>query len=84
MDTWLVQSFTCAVAGPIGCCKTKFVTRLLGHSSTLINLPPEKMTWCYGEWQPLNYTSSATHAKIDFVEGLLTCRPSTPKRGTWW
>ena len=70
MDTRLVHPFTCVVAGQTGCGKTTFITRLLGHSSTLINLPPENITRCYGEWQPLHYTLSATHASINFVDGL--------------
>ena len=28
-----------------------FVTRMLRHASVMIDPPPEKITWCYGQWQ---------------------------------
>ena len=43
---------------------------LLRHSHTLVNLPPEKITWCYGEWQPLYSTLSTIHPNLECVEGL--------------
>ena len=70
MDTRLVHPFTSIVAGPTGCGKTTFVVSLLRHSLTLINLPPEKITWCYGEWQPLYSTLSTIHPNLECVEGL--------------
>ena len=33
-------------------------------------LPPEKITWCYGEWQPLYSTLSTIHPNLECVEGL--------------
>ena len=39
--------------GPTGCDKTTFVVSLLRHSYTLVNLPPKKIMWRHGEWQPL-------------------------------
>ena len=65
-----MHPFTCIVAGPTGCGKTTFVSRMLLNSTVLINLPPETLTWCYGEWQPLYATLAATHKHIHFVEGL--------------
>ena len=70
MDTRLVHPFTSIVAGPTGCGKTTFVVSLLRHSNTLVNSPPEKITWCYGEWQPLYSTLSAIHPNLECVEGL--------------
>jgi len=70
MDTRLVHPFTSIVAGPTGCGKTTFVVSLLRHSHTLVNLPPEKITWCYGEWQPLYSTLSTIHPNLERVEGL--------------
>ena len=70
MDTRLVHPFTSIVAGPTGCGKTTFVVSLLRHSHTLVNLPPEKITWCYGEWQPLYSTLSTIHPNLECVEGL--------------
>ena len=70
MDTRLVHPFTSIVAGPTGCGKTTFVVSLLRHSHTLVNLPPEKITWCYLEWQPLYSTLSTIHPNLECVEGL--------------
>ena len=70
MDTRLVHPFTSIVAGPTGCGMTTFVVSLLRHSHTLVNLPPEKITWCYGEWQPLYSTLSTIHPNLEWVEGL--------------
>ena len=70
MDTRLVHPFTSIVAGPTGCGKITFLVSLLRHSHTLVNLPPEKITWCYGEWQPLYSTLSTIHPNLECVEGL--------------
>ena len=51
MDARRKHPFTCIVAGPTGCGKSTFVTRMLRHAAAMIDPPPEKITWCYGEWQ---------------------------------
>ena len=56
MDTRLKHPFTCIVAGPTGCGKTTFVTRILQHASSFIVPLPENVVWCYGEWQHLWFT----------------------------
>ena len=69
-DTRWKHPFTCIVAGPTGCGKRTFVTRLLSHASVMIDPPPEKITWCYGEWQEAYATTNLTHVR--FEEGLPT------------
>ena len=51
MDPRWKHAFTCIVAGPTGCGKTTFVARLLRNASTMIDPPPVRVTWYYGEWQ---------------------------------
>ena len=51
MDPRWQHPFTCIVAGPTGCGKTTFVARLLRNASAMIDPPPERITWYYGEWQ---------------------------------
>ena len=51
MDPRWKHPFTCIVAGPTGCGKTTFVARLLRNASTMIDPPPVRVTWYYGEWQ---------------------------------
>ena len=70
MDARWKHPFTCIVAGPTGCGKSTFVTRLLRHASAMIDPPPEKITWCYGEWQEAYATTDLTHVR--FEEGLPT------------
>ena len=72
MDARWKDPFTCAVDGPTGCGKTIFVTHILCNASTMIESPPEKTTWCYGEWQ----FAYATMNQLDlqFEEGLIRGR----------
>ena len=70
MDARWKHPFTCIVAGPTGCGKSTFVTRLLRHASAMIDPPPEKITCCYGEWQEAYATTDLTHVR--FEEGLPT------------
>ena len=51
-----------------GCGKATFVTRLLRHPSTMIDAPPEKTTWSYGEWQTAYATINLP--ELQFAEGL--------------
>ena len=44
--------FTCMVAGMTGSSKTVWVQSLLTQAYRMINLPPEKIVWCYSQWQP--------------------------------
>ena len=70
MDARWKHPFTCIVAGPTGCGKSTFVTRLLRHATAMIDRPPEKITWFYGEWQEAYATTDLTHVR--FEEGLPT------------
>ena len=68
MDARWKHPFTCIVAGTTGCGKSTFVTRLLHHATAMIDPPPKKITWCYGEWQEAYATTDLTHVR--FEEGL--------------
>ena len=70
MDTSLKHSFTCIVAGPTGCGKTTFVTRLLRFASSIIDLPPERIVWCYGQWQKSYSSMAESMPEVEFVDGL--------------
>ena len=77
MDTRWKHPFTCVVAGPTGCDKTTFVTRLLRHALAMIDAPPEKMTWCYGEWQ--SAYASMNMPNLQLEEGLPNAPLHDPK-----
>jgi hypothetical protein len=66
MDTRLRRPFTCTVAGRTWSGKTHFVFRLIRHADQLIVTPPEKVVYCYGEFQP----SFAEFSQVEFHEGL--------------
>ena len=70
MDARWKHPFTCIVAGPTGCGKSTFVTRMLRHAAAMIDPPPEKITWCYGEWQEAYATMDLVDVR--FEEGLPT------------
>jgi len=80
MDPRWKHPFTCIVAGPTGCGKTTFVARMLRYASSLIDPPPDKITWCYGQWQPAYETLTQQVPNVLFEEGLpesSICDPST-------
>ena len=43
--------FTCMVAAPTKAGKTTFVSKLIHHATSMVDPPPQKIIWCYGEWQ---------------------------------
>ena len=61
MDARWKHPFTCIVAGTTGCGKSTFVTRMLRHAAAMIDPPPERITWCYGEWKE-------AYAMMDLVD----------------
>ena len=75
MDPRWKHPFTCIVAGPTGCGKTTFVTRLLRNSSTMIDSSPERVMWYYGEWQsvyenldiPVSKKQEESHHQFEFT-----------------
>lgn len=62
----LQHAFTCTVAGPTNAGKTWFVFRVMKHANKMINPPPEKIVYCYGEFQP----EFAEFPWVEFHEGL--------------
>ena len=70
MDPRWQHPFTCIVAGPTGCGKTTFVARLLRNASAMIDPPPERVTWYYGEWQTAYENLDIPNVRLE--EGLPT------------
>jgi len=58
--------FTAIVAGPTSCGKTRFVFRLVDYVSRMINTPPTKIVYCYGEYQQL----FCRYPRVIFHQGL--------------
>ena len=62
----LKHPFTATVAGPTGCGKTQFTFRLIENAAQMIEPPPKKIWYCYGEYQPI-FTE---YPRVVFNEGL--------------
>ena len=66
MDSRLAHPFTCIVSGPTGSGKSVFTLKLIEHAQEIISPPPERILFCYGEYQKIfeNYPG------VDFHDGL--------------
>jgi len=62
----LRHPFTAIVAGPTSCGKTHFVFRLIDNVSQMIDPPPSKIVYCYGEYQQL----FCNYPRVIFHQGL--------------
>ena len=65
-----IHPFTCMVAGMTGSGKTAWVQTLLQQAQTVIDPPPERIVWCYSEWQPAYMVLMATIPQIEFVKNI--------------
>jgi len=63
----LSHPFTAIVAGPTKVGKTEWTKKLVCNASEMIEPPPQKIIWCYTEWQP-GYAE--LNNKVEFIEGL--------------
>ena len=62
----LRHPFTALVAGPTGCGKTRFVFKLIENADVMVDPPPSKIVYCYGEFQQL----FGNYPRVDFRQGL--------------
>jgi len=62
----LRHPFTAIVAGPTSCGKTRFVFRLIDNVVQMIEPPPSKIVYCYGEYQQL----FCNYPRVVFHQGL--------------
>ena len=56
------------VTGPSGSGKTEWTRKLL--LTSLIYPPPERILWCFGQWQPLDEDLQKRIPWIEFVHGI--------------
>ena len=50
--------------------KTVWVQSLLQRAQTVIDQPPERIIWCYSQWQPAYYQLLMMIPTIEFVKGI--------------
>ena len=66
-----VHPFTCmAAGGKTGSGKTVWVKSLLQQAQEVIHLSPERIVWCYSQWQPAYMELLVTIPNIEFVRGI--------------
>ena len=58
------------VAGMTGLGKTVWVQTLLQQAQTVIDQPPERIIWCYSQWQPTYTQLLMIIPTIEFVKGI--------------
>ena len=56
------------VTGPSGSGKTEWTRKLL--LSSLVQPPPERILWCFGQWQPLYEDLQKRIPCIEFIRGI--------------
>jgi hypothetical protein len=66
LESHFKHPFTSIIAGPTGCGKSSWINKLLNNQRKIIPRP-EKIYWCYSEWQSLYEKVYG----VEFVEGLL-------------
>ena len=60
--------FSMMVTGPSGSGKTEWTRKLL--LSSLVQPPPERILWCFGQWQPLYEDLQKRIACIELIQGI--------------
>ena len=70
MTAKVYHSATFCVTGPTSSGKTVWVTKLIRHRQDVFVEPPERILWCYGQYQPAYEELSRDLPSVQFVEGL--------------
>ena len=70
MDARLLHPFTLICSGPTGSGKTQFVKRMILEGESVVDKPPDRILWLYGEYQDAYYELKASIPNIRFVEGF--------------
>jgi len=73
----LRHPFTALVAGPTGCGKTNFVFKLIENAWLMIDPPPRRIIYCYGEHQQLfrKYPGVTFHQGLPNMDDFDGCEP---------
>ena len=66
----LQHPFTCIVAGCTQSGTTVLVKSLLEKAQKTISPPPQRIIWCYGQWEPSYFDMMRTMPGIEFNQGI--------------
>ena len=61
------------ITGPSGCGKTEFVHKLIDYRKDLLNIVPERVVWCYKEWQK-------SYSLMQSSSFLFLAEPKSPRK----
>ena len=70
--TVLRHPFTCIVAGCTQSGKTVWVKKLLENAHLTIQPPPQRIIWCYGQWEPLYFEYLNRYLGLNFMKAFQT------------
>ena len=70
MDVRLQTPFSLLCCGPSGSGKTQWTKRLLENTEEMMTNIPDRIVWCYGEYQPAYQALSQQFPQIEFIEGI--------------
>lgn len=76
MDVRLQHPCTIIVSGPTSSGKTQWTFKLLRHAQSMMHPPPERVYWCYGEYQD----ALAKLENVELLEGLPDPNTFDPKQ----
>jgi hypothetical protein len=62
--------FTCIVAGCTQSGKTVWVKSLWENAQKTVSPPPQRIIWCYGQWQPSYFDMMRTMPGIEFNRAI--------------
>jgi hypothetical protein len=73
MNLSWTHAFTALIVGPTQCGKTVFTFKFIGEAKNLIHPAPEKIIYCYGEFQPIfnQYPSVTFHDGLPDINSLM-------------
>jgi hypothetical protein len=74
-----VHPFTSVIAGPIGSGKSVFVRRFVHNIRHMMTPIPDRILWCYGEYQTLYGTVDG----VNFQQGLPDLDTLNPREKTF-
>ena len=70
MDVRLQTPFSLLCIGPSGSGKTQWTKRLLENTGEMLTNCPDRIVWCYAEYQPTYVELANQFPQIEFVEGI--------------
>ncbi len=69
-DVRLKTPFSLMAVGPSNCGKTQWTKTLLEQGRMIMQSYPDRIVWCYSEFQPAYTHLSKQFPQIEFIEGI--------------